>query len=189
MSKKILLQLFFFSIIFIMSLVFYKVYFTTKEVAVIQDKKEIIEKKSNLINNIKYIANDMSGNEYIITSKFGEFNYDQQELILMKTVIAIINFNNFTKITISSDKALYNSITNDTNFYDNVLVTYNDNTITSDNLDLKKKKNLVTISNNIIYNNLNTKLQADKVEIDLTTKDLKIFMNNNLDKVNIVSTN
>ena len=41
----------------------------------------------------------------------------------------------------------------------------------------------------IIYKNLNTKLLADKMEIDLITKNSKIFMNNNSDTIKIVSIN
>jgi lipopolysaccharide export system protein LptA len=68
-------------------------------------------------------------------------------------------------------------------------VTYEDHNINSDNLNLEFEKSLATISDNIIYKNLNTKLQADKVEIDLITKSSRIFMNNKLDKVNIIGMN
>ena len=69
------------------------------------------------------------------------------------------------------------------------MVTYNDHFISSDKLDLIFEKNLATISNNIIYKNLNTKLQADKVEIDLITKNSKIFMNDKTKKIKIMSIN
>ena len=46
----------------------------------------------------------------------------------------------------------------------------------SDNLDLIFEKNLATLSNNIVYKNVNTKLlEADKMEIDLITKNSKNF--------------
>ena len=102
---------------------------------------------------------------------------------------ATIDLNNSTPIKISAAKAIYNSINYDTKFYENVLVTYDEHIIKSDNLDLDFEKSLATVSNNIIYKNLNTKLQADKVVIDLITKNSRIFMNNKLDKVNIVKIN
>ena len=104
-------------------------------------------------------------------------------------VIATINLNNATPITISADHAMYNNITHDTKFYENVLMTYNEHVTNSDNLDLMFEKNLATLSNNIVYKNLNTKLEADKMEIDLITKNSKIFMNNASDTVKIVSIN
>ena len=107
----------------------------------------------------------------------------------MKNVIATINLHNSVPIIISADNAIYNNINYDTNFYENVVVTYNDHFISSDKLDLIFEKNLATISNNIIYKNLNTKLQADKVEIDLITKNSKIFMKDKTKKIKIESIN
>jgi lipopolysaccharide export system protein LptA len=154
------------------------------------DKNKITdEKKSNIIYNIEYVSEFKNGNFYVISSELGELIYAQPELINMKKVIATINLNNSSPITISADNAVYNNINHDTKFYENVLMTYNEHTTNSDNLDLMFEKNLATLSNNIIYNNLNTKLEADKMEINLITKNSKIFMNNASDTIKIVSIN
>jgi|TARA_B110001450_G_C17589490_1_gene468365 hypothetical protein len=198
MNKKIFIQLFLLLIIFVISLIFFKTYFLNEEKNSILNKKitnlnvnqkSIVDKKSNLLHNIKYVSKDKFGNGYVITSDLGELNDDRPELILMTNVTATINLNNSTPIIISSNKAIYNNINYDTNFYEGVLVTYEDHNINSDNLNLEFEKSLATISDNIIYKNLNTKLQADKVEIDLITKSSRIFMNNKLDKVNIIGMN
>ena len=76
-----------------------------------------------------------------------------------------------------------------TKFYENVIMTYNEHNTNSDNLDLLLDKNLVTLFNNVTYKNLDAELKADKMEIDLITKNSKIFMNNFSDKINIVSIN
>ena len=107
----------------------------------------------------------------------------------MKKVIATISLNSSMPIKIYADNAIYNDINNNTNFYGNVLMTYNMHIINSDNLNLMFEKNLATLSNNIIYKNLNTKLEADKIEFDLITKNSKIFMYDKSDKINIVSMN
>ena len=107
----------------------------------------------------------------------------------MKNVLATINLKDTNQINISSDIATFNNINYDTNFYNNVLVTYGGHTITSNNLDLFFEKNLATITQNIIYKNLNTTLEADKVEIDLITKNSKIFMDNQSKKVKVFSIN
>jgi len=152
------------------------------------DKKEILNKReSNLIYNIEYISEFKDGNFYIISSKYGELVYDKPELIKMKKVTAIINLNNSNPITIFADNATYDNVNYNTSFYGNVIMSYNEHSTNSDNLDLLFKKNLATLSNNIIYKNLNTKLKADKMEINLITKNSKIFMNNNSDSVKIVS--
>jgi lipopolysaccharide export system protein LptA len=65
---------------------------------------------------------------------------------------------------------------------------YDTHKIESDSLDLYFNKNLVTISGNVIYNSLNTKMKSDKVEFDLITKNFKIFMNDKKKLVKIKNT-
>ena len=48
---------------------------------------------------------------------------------------------------------------------------------TGDYLDFSFLKNLGTISTDVIYFGDKTKLFADRVEMNITTKDTKIFMN------------
>jgi lipopolysaccharide export system protein LptA len=141
------------------------------------------------MKGMEYTSEDGEGNNYIIKSEYGELNNDKQELILMKSVTATINFTNSESIRIFADEAIYNSVNYNTAFSKNVLVTHGEHTINSNNLDIMFEKNLISISNEVIYKNLNTKLAADMVEIDLVTKSSKIFMNNKLDKVNIISLN
>jgi hypothetical protein len=191
MTKKTLLQLFLFLIIIIISLVFFKTYFTQKNLKISTDikKNTLIQKKSNLIHNIEYISKDQMGNTYVIKSELAEIDESNPELILLKNVVAIIDLNNSTPIKVYSDNAIYNNINYDTNFYSNVVLTYAEHKITSENLDLIFNKNLATITNNITYKNLNAMLEADKIEIDLITKNSKISMNNKSDKINIISIN
>ena len=193
MQKKILLQFFLLLIFLIISIIFFKSYFSSdkkvSEIKIHNDEISVNKKDSNLMHNIKYVSSDSEGNNYVITSKYGELKEDEPGLIFMKNVVATINSNSLNPIKISSDNAVYNSVNYHTNFYNNVLMTYEKHNITSNNLDLLFEKNLVTITNDVVYNNLNTKLIADKIEIDLITKNSKIFMNKSSDKVKIVSIN
>jgi len=194
MQKKTFLQLFLLFSILIISIIFVKTYFFKKKVKnssinVIKEENSLAKKNSNIIHNIEYTSNGKNGSYYVITSELGELSEDQPEIILMKNVLATINLKDTNQINISSDIATFNNINYDTNFYNNVLVTYGGHTITSNNLDLFFEKNLATITQNIIYKNLNTTLEADKVEIDLITKNSKIFMDNQSKKVKIFSIN
>ena len=105
----------------------------------------------------------------------------------MRDVVATINLKNSKPIQIFSDIALYNSMNFNTQFQENVLMKNEEHIITSDNLDLMFEDNIATILNNVVYTNLNTKMRADKIEIDLITKDSKIFMNNKSKKIKIES--
>ena len=196
MLNKTFLQLFLLVIVIIIPIFFFKSYFIkekksdiSKNIENIDEQKILDKKKSNLIYNIEYVSEFKNGNYYIISSEYGELIYDQPELIKMKKVTAIINLSNSNPIKISAENATYNNTNNNTSFEENVLMSYNEHSTNSDNLDLIFEKNLATLSNNIVYKNVNTKLLADKMEIDLITKSSKIFMNNNSDTVKIVSIN
>ena len=107
----------------------------------------------------------------------------------MENVFAEIILGGSEPISIYSDFALYDNINYDTNFYDNVKLDHVFHKITSEKIDLAFKDNLVFISNNVIYKNLDTKLIADEVRIDLLTKDIKIFMNEKNKKIRIEKKN
>ena len=92
-----------------------------------------------------------------------------------------------SSINITSDKASYNSLNYDTKFSDNVLATFSEHTIMSDNFDLFFKNNEVIISNNVTYKHFGSSMEADKIKIDLITKNSKIYMNEKKEKIKITN--
>ena len=62
-----------------------------------------------------------------------------------------------------------------------------DNKITGEYLDFSIGRNSMIISRKVVYTNLENILKADVVEINVTTKDTKIFMYKDNKKVNIKS--
>jgi lipopolysaccharide export system protein LptA len=193
MQRKVFLQIFLFTVVLGMIFVFYKIYFVDEKlVTPIQniENKKIIQNKqedSNLIYNIEYVAEDKKGSKYLIKSDYGSLSTEQSNLITLQQVSAVITLENTPPISIFSDSALYNSTSYNTEFYGNVIVTYIDHNITSDNLNLYFENNLADILNNVVYKNLNTTLEADKIEIDLLTKNSIIYMNNNFQKVKVTN--
>ena len=194
MQRKTFLQVFLLAVIFLILYLVYEKYFQSKNsVQSVKVIKKIIKTKdkneANLMHDIKYVSEGKNGEEYIIYSKLGKIDYKQPNLILMIEVVATINSNKEAPLKITADKATYNKTTNNTEFYENVIGTYNYHIIKSDNLDFMFDKNQVTSSNNVVYKNLNTQLEADKIVLDLKTKDSKIFMNDKSKKVRIISLN
>ena len=194
MDKKKIMQFLLFFIILVISIYFFKTYFTDKKKdisknLILNQNNESAKSTNNLIENIEYISKDKDNNEYIINAEFGELNPNKPELILLKKVTAVINMNKSKPIKIYSKYANYNNINYNTSFFENVLVVFEEHYITSENLDLKYNEGLALISNDVIYKNLNTRLDADKVEFDLITKNSKIFMKNKSDKVKIININ
>ncbi len=84
---------------------------------------------------------------------------------------------------------MYNSNNFDTIFSKNVIINYLHNKITGEYLDFSPKRNSMIVSKNIVYTNLKNILKADVIEIDLKTKDTKIYMYENEKKVKIQSRN
>jgi hypothetical protein len=165
-------------------------------------KKEIIEKpvtlkveeevfaNSNQIKDIKYSSKDLKGNEYILLAKEGEIDLNNSDIIFLKDVTANIKMiKNNEIITIISNYGKYNTVNYDTIFSDNVKINYLDNQIIGDYLDFSMMKNMLIISKNVVYRNLENILKADVIELNTITKDTKIFMYNSNEKVNIESVN
>ena len=192
MNIKILIQLLLFIILVSTTVTYYYYYKgnkTNANVNKINNNNEIsIDKNSsNLITNISYASTDNLGNKFKIKSKTGKISIDNLNIVYMTNVEAIINLINSDPIIIKSNYAKYNKINYETNFEEDVLLTYQTHRITSQNLDLSFENNLATIYNKIVYDNNNVKISADILEIDLITKNSKIFMDNEYKKIKITT--
>ena len=88
-------------------------------------------------------------------------------------------------IEISSDFGKYDINNYDTIFSKNVIITYLNSKITGDYLDFSWDKNLMIISKNVILENNKSLLKADVIELDIKSRDIKIFMYEENKKVNI----
>ena len=190
MNKKILIQLFLF-LLFLLITVFSYYKFYKKDPKIlkkIESEKDSPTKKieSNLISDLKYFSIDDKGNKYEIKSEYGEMGSGDANIILMTNVTATIDIYGSEPIIITANFAKYNIKNYDTSFERNVLVKHVDNKVNGENLDLSFKNNLMSMYNNIIYQNPDTKLLADKLEIDLITKDSKIIMNDKKSKIKII---
>ena len=191
MNKKVLIQISLLLVILVTCLFFYRLFFKNPSIELDnvkeneQNNKILSNKNKNQINDLVYKSNYSGNSKYIITAEFGKFIQDNPDLMLLTNVKGVITLNDSDTIKISSKKASYNSINYDTNFYQSVLITFDNHQIYSDNFDLFFDKKISTIYNNVIYKNLNTTLHADKIDIDLITKDSKIYMLNKSKKIKI----
>ena len=144
---------------------------------------------SNTIKDVNYISRDTKGNEYIIYASKGEIDINNPDIIYLTDVKAFINLANSNTVNISSDFGKYNTKNFDTIFSKNVIVKYLDNKITGEYLDFSLDSNLMVISRDIVYTNLDNVLVADVLEMNIETKDTKIYMYENKKKVNIKNKN
>ena len=186
MKKK---NIIFFLIIFLLisSLIIFLKY--SKEESVTKIEEEVLEEpyKSNIMEDVSYSSKDAKGNEYIVNAFKGEIDYDRPNIIYLTNVRAFIKLTNSNDVTITSDFGKYNTNNFDTIFSKNVEINYLDNKITGEYLDFSIGRNSMIISRKVVYTNLENILKADVIEINVTTKDTKIFMYKDNQKVNIKS--
>ena len=204
---KIFFQVSLLCIIFVISFLFYNSYFLeNKSIAKkknnSEDNKintlEVInnnqplnsdenEIKNNQIKNLLYKVDYAESGKYEIKAKLSKLNYvGGVEEVSMSDVSAFIVDKNANRIDIKSDTALLNSATYNTSFSGAVNIKYLDNIITSNKLDFNFEENFILISENILYKNINTKIKADNVKINLLTKEIQVFMNNSQDKIELI---
>ena len=189
--KKIL-QLSLFSILILISYFFY-IYFlkTNEETNIIKREKNtttISTSQNNLIKNLEYQVKFDNNTQYIITADLSEITYSaNDEIVNMQGVIAKIIDENNLSFTIVSNYAVFNNNTYETLFTKNVKITYLDNEISSQKLLLNFDENVVTISENVLYEGLQGLIQTDNIRINLKSKNVEIFMNNSKNKIKITS--
>ena len=150
------------------------------------EKTETEKNKNTIIKNLNYISIDAKGNEYILNAKYGEENKEDSNIILLKQVVGKIKLKNKSDIEIKSDFAKYNSITFDTNFYENVIGFFEESKVSSDNLDLFFKNNKAIMYNNIKYLDRNTTANADEISFNLLNGDVNIRMFDKKKKIQII---
>ena len=194
MNKKTTIQILLIFLIFLFSTLFYLKYFKNSQKIsenIPKEEQQIITSQndnSTYIDNVNYISSDSRGNRYQITAEQAEIKIEDPDVMLLENVVAYIFNKDSDTAMITSNFGVYNSKNYDTIFSENVIILYPGHKITGEYLDLSFLKNLGTISKDVIYKGEKTSLFADKVEINLTTKDTKIFMDDKNKKVLVKGT-
>ena len=194
MNKKLLAEiaLILTILIIIIGFIFYYSQKKNERISINQKSTETIKKKlvtnnqKGAITGIKYVSTDIDGNIYNIRAKTGQIDQENPDIINLFNVEANLLFDDNNKITIKSDKAIYNNNNFDTIFIDNVNLNYQEHNIKCEKILAQFSKNIAILSKNLIYDNFLTKLYADEMRIDLVTRDTQITMFDKEKKVKIV---
>ena len=194
MHKKIIIQFLLLVVLFGIILSVFFLYFNKEK-----NQKETILKISKILNpeidnetgtlikDINYSFSDPSGNYYELFAELGEVDIKNSDKMFMTNVKALIHLKNSPPIKIVSKYANYNKIDHETNFFEDVELTHLIHKATSENLDISFNSNKASMYKNIIYNKPGTQLTADRLEIDLITKNTKIFMDKKYEKIKIIN--
>ena len=206
-SKKTLIQTFLILTLILLNFVVFNFYYKAdfKKDQTDLKNKEIEEKNLNvknndLIENLKYTSNNSRGDIYELFADFGEANIENPDIMFLTNVNGRIKSKNKPDVLLTSKFANFNTKTFETTFIDDVKISRHDEIITGDELylvldrdkndfkeNLDKEENLLRISNNVSFKKPGYSLEADIVEIDLITKNSKIYMKNGIKKVSVTS--
>ena len=203
MSKKTLIQIFLAIILIIISFLIFNFFYISKENnQTVENKNEISKNDElnkideNIIKDIEYSLNNEKGDVYKVIADFGQVKIDNPDLMFLTKVTATVIFTDKGSIILTSNFANFNTKTFETTFFNNVQVKRDNEIIIGDELylvleqDDKKKlnkadieENLIRISKNVMYKKPGYSLKADVLELDLITKNIKIYMLNEKQKI------
>ena len=147
-------------------------------------QEESIEEDINKFEDVEYEGIDNGGNRFVIGSKYAQFEKERQEVIHMEKIKCTFYFKDKTVLTIIADTGIFNNVTNDMNFSDNVRMDYLQNVLFSDRALFNNYENQLLVAGNIRGEGPQANLKADELDFDLNTKNLKISMYND-ERVNI----
>ena len=190
---KKLIQLSIFLILIIVSFSFYFNFLKTnktsdlKEIEIKEDSS-LLESDNNLIKNLEYNVTFDNNTKYTITAELSELKYeDDIEIVKMQFVTAIFNDKDGIPLIITSKNASYNNLNYNTSFSNSVKVIYLNNVLLSEKLDINFNKNIIKIYENVVYEGLQGTVKADNVKLNLVSKNMEIFMQNDNKKIEISS--
>tara|TARA_B100000767_G_scaffold5866_1_gene5632 strand:+ start:1125 stop:1709 length:585 start_codon:yes stop_codon:yes gene_type:complete len=183
MNKKLVFQISIFIVALLLFIIIYYFYSAKQKKLILSNTSDetngdIVIPNENIIKDMEYFSENESGDSFKITSDYGKINFENPDLTLMVNVTAVINLKKSEIIQITSNFANFNNKSYETKFFEKVLILRDDEKITSEKLEFSLAKNLITISEDVILNKPGFNTRADKVTIDLTTKNFMITMKN-----------
>ena len=118
------------------------------------------KKLENLSKDIEYISTNRNGDIFKINAKYGKTNIKNSNILDLEGVSGVISSNNRSDI-FNSEKAKHNYDNQDTTFFGNVEINYDDKNIKCDNFDLNIKDNIAVAYSNVI---ITTKIHTWKLK-------------------------
>lgn len=138
----------------------------------------------NLTKNIEYVTSNNNGDVFKIFAEFGKTNIKDTNILDLENVNGTITSEIRSQIYISSKYAKYNYSNQNSKFYSNVIINYDNKVITCDNLDLNMTENIAVGYDNVIVKDSNSIMKAQNITLNIITKDISI---NSKNKIEIIS--
>ncbi len=175
-KKKIfLIQL---TIFLVATTLLYKTYSDkTKKTEPLDKIKAETSTGTNSFTDIEYSGFDLTGNRYVLNAQRADFKTETPELINMKKVAAKFYLKDNSVLTIFSDRGIYNNVTLDMIFKENVKADYLTNTLLSDYMSYSNSNAKLIATGNVRGESIEKgEFIADNLEYDLADKNLNFSM-------------
>lgn len=147
---------------------------------ILNSSEKKINEKSNQSKEIEYIATRENGDVFKILAKYGRTNLKNSKILDLEDVSGTISSKDKSDFYISSDFAKYNYTNQDSKFYSNVKIKYDDKEITCDNFELSVDENVAIAYKNVIFKNSGSVMKAKTIIVNISTKDVKINSNDKI---------
>ena len=148
------------------------------------NKNQNLENLENFTKDIEYITTNKNGDVFKIKAQYGKTHLKNSDILDLINVDGSIISNNRSDIYISSIYAEYNYSNQNSKFYENVEIKYENKIIKCDNLDLNITDNIAVGYNNVTVEDNNSLMKAKKITMNMITKDISI---NSDDKIEITT--
>ena len=148
------------------------------------DKSSLID--SNKLTQVEYLTSDKKGNRYVIIADSGKTDKLDKNILKLNNVEGKVSSDKRSDIFIVSDYAKYNSKSQKSFFYDNVVINFEDKQIDCDTFDLNLETNFAIAKGNVTVKDPVSIMKAGKITLDISTKDINIEPEENK-KINLVT--
>ena len=128
------------------------------------------EFKSNVFEKVQYEGLYNYNKPFVVKSDKAYVLESEPDVVYMTTMHVILEMGDGKNWVITSEKGSYNKITYDCFFQKNVKTTDGKTVILSENVDLLASEDYASVYNNVIVNDEESSLIADKIDYDFNTE-------------------
>lgn len=177
-------------LILILTLFFYS-YYITENRGSIDVNKDNDNQSDNTINSlsgitkfsdVEYRIKSKKNNDYITKGKLAYINKNEPEIIQLEFVNSFTKLKDGSFLNVKSDKAKFIKNSKNIKYYQNVVITNKQATITAETANFFSSKNLIKLED-LVYKDNKNLIKGDFAKLDTVTNNLKIEMKNKQERV------
>jgi len=177
-------------LILILTLFFYS-YYIAKNKGSIEVNKDNNYKLDNKINSlsgvtkfsdVEYRIKSEKNNDYITKGKLAYINKNEPEIIQLEFVNSFTKLKDGSFLNVKSDKAKFIKNSKNIKYYQNVVITNKQATITAETANFFSSENLIKLED-LVYKDNKNLVKGDFAKLDTVTNNLKIEMKNKQERV------